>query len=167
MCLGLFCFLTHRHLWLRQIKSLWRWPNSLKMTSCSRTATLPMTGKVIICRIKNVTFSQPLFFCCLVVLVACLLLCVNYFLHYLPVSLSSRFCPFYKTVGILSNMIAFYDLARHAVETTAQSDNKITWAQIREHMGEILYRISSMKFKVLQVLMLGFVDVDHRPQPSL
>lgn len=64
-------------------------------------------------------------------------------------------------------MIAFYDLARHAVETTAQSDNKITWAQIREHMGEILYRISSMKFKVLQVLMLGFVDVDHRPQPSL
>lgn len=45
-------------------------------------------------------------------------------------------------------MISFYDLARHAVETTAQSDNKITWAMIREHMGEILYRISSMKFKV-------------------
>ncbi|KAB5522203.1 hypothetical protein PHYPO_G00156950 [Pangasianodon hypophthalmus] len=58
-----------------------------------------------------------------------------------------RFCPFYKTVGILSNMITFYDLARHAVETTAQSDNKVTWAMIREHMGEILYRISSMKFK--------------------
>lgn len=45
-------------------------------------------------------------------------------------------------------MIAFYDMSRHAVETTAQSDNKITWAMIREHMGEILYRISSMKFKV-------------------
>uniref|UniRef100_A0A3Q2PRF5 H(+)-transporting two-sector ATPase n=1 Tax=Fundulus heteroclitus TaxID=8078 RepID=A0A3Q2PRF5_FUNHE len=58
-----------------------------------------------------------------------------------------RFCPFYKTVGILSNMIAFYDMSRHAVETTAQSDNKITWAMIREHMGEVLYRISSMKFK--------------------
>ncbi|KAM8741599.1 ATPase H+ transporting V1 subunit Aa isoform 1-T2 [Acanthopagrus schlegelii] len=58
-----------------------------------------------------------------------------------------RFCPFYKTVGILSNMIAFYDMARHAVETTAQSDNKITWAMIREHMGETLYKISSMKFK--------------------
>lgn len=62
-----------------------------------------------------------------------------------------RFCPFYKTVGILSNMIAFYDMARHAVETTAQSDNKITWSMIREHMGEILYRISSMKFKVQDV----------------
>lgn len=59
-----------------------------------------------------------------------------------------RFCPFYKTVGILSNMISFYDMARHAVETTAQSDNKITWAMIKEHMGEVLYRMSSMKFKV-------------------
>lgn len=63
-------------------------------------------------------------------------------------ALTRRFCPFYKTVGILSNMIAFYDLARHAVESTAQSDNKITWAMIREHMGETLYKISSMKFKV-------------------
>lgn len=59
-----------------------------------------------------------------------------------------RFCPFYKTVGMLSNMIAFYDMARRAVETTAQSDNKITWSIIREHMGEILYKLSSMKFKV-------------------
>lgn len=45
-------------------------------------------------------------------------------------------------------MISFYDMARHAVETTAQSDNKITWAMIKEHMGEVLYRMSSMKFKV-------------------
>ena len=49
---------------------------------------------------------------------------------------------------MLSNMIAFYDMARRAVETTAQSDNKITWSIIREHMGEILYKLSSMKFKV-------------------
>ena len=41
-------------------------------------------------------------------------------------------------------------MARHAVETTAQSDNKITWSMIREHLGEILYRLSSMKFKVQQ-----------------
>ncbi len=85
----------------------------------------------------------------------------------LSLSLSFRFCPFYKTVGILSNTIAFYDLARHAVETTAQSDNKITWAQIREHMGEILYRISSMKFKV-PLLKYWWRDLcrckDHRQQ---
>lgn len=45
-------------------------------------------------------------------------------------------------------MIAFYDMARRAVETTAQSDNKITWSIIRENMSEILYRLTSMKFKV-------------------
>ena len=49
---------------------------------------------------------------------------------------------------MLSNIVAFYDLARHAVETTAQSDNKITWAVIKENMGQIIYQLSSMKFKV-------------------
>lgn len=58
-----------------------------------------------------------------------------------------RFCPFYKTVGMLRNMVGFYDMARHAVESTAQSDNKITWATIRESMSNILYQLSSMKFK--------------------
>ena len=59
-----------------------------------------------------------------------------------------RYCPFYKTVGMLSSIVAFYDMARHAVETTAQSDNKITWAVIKENMGQIIYQLSSMKFKV-------------------
>jgi len=59
-----------------------------------------------------------------------------------------RYCPFYKTVGMLSNIIAFFDMARHAVESTAQSDNKLTWAIIREQMGDnILYELSCMKFK--------------------
>ncbi|KAK4023296.1 V-type proton ATPase catalytic subunit A [Daphnia magna] len=58
-----------------------------------------------------------------------------------------RFCPFYKTVGMLRNMVGFYDMARHAVESTSQSDNKITWGTIRESMGNILYQLSSMKFK--------------------
>ncbi|KAK7497085.1 hypothetical protein BaRGS_00011615 [Batillaria attramentaria] len=58
-----------------------------------------------------------------------------------------RFCPFYKTVGMLRNIIAFYDLSRHAVESTAQSENKITWASIREVMNDSLYKLSSMKFK--------------------
>lgn len=58
-----------------------------------------------------------------------------------------RYCPFYKTVGMLKNIIAFYDLARHAVEATAQSDNKITWNTIREAMGQIMYQLASMKFK--------------------
>merc|ERR1719293_205192 len=58
-----------------------------------------------------------------------------------------RYCPFYKTVGMLRNIVAFYDLSRHAVETTAQSDNKITWNVIREAMSQIMYNLASMKFK--------------------
>jgi vacuolar-type H+-ATPase catalytic subunit A/Vma1 len=59
-----------------------------------------------------------------------------------------RFCPFYKACGMLKNMMAFFDLARHAVESTAQNDKKITWAIIRDHMSDVLYKLSSMKFKV-------------------
>jgi hypothetical protein len=49
---------------------------------------------------------------------------------------------------MLRNMISFYDLARHAVETTAQSEKKITWNDIRTNLGDILHQLSSMKFKV-------------------
>ncbi|CAI4224456.1 unnamed protein product [Auanema sp. JU1783] len=57
-----------------------------------------------------------------------------------------KFCPFYKTVGMMRNMMAFYDLARGAVEKTAMSDTKITWTIIRERMGSLFYELSSMKF---------------------
>merc|ERR1712241_1228770 len=58
-----------------------------------------------------------------------------------------RYCPFFKTVGMLKNIIAFYDMARHSVESTAQSEKKVTWSMIRESMGQTLYKLSSMKFK--------------------
>ncbi|CAC5421738.1 ATPeV1A [Mytilus coruscus] len=58
-----------------------------------------------------------------------------------------RFCPFYKTVGMLKNIIGFYDMAKHSVESTAQSENKVTWAIIRDQMNDLLYKLSSMKFK--------------------
>ncbi|KAI8048636.1 V-type proton ATPase catalytic subunit A [Syncephalis plumigaleata] len=55
-----------------------------------------------------------------------------------------RCCPFYKTVWLLKNMIGFYD---HAVRTVESSAGQITWAQIRDNMGDILYKLSSMKFE--------------------
>ncbi|XP_045619914.1 V-type proton ATPase catalytic subunit A [Procambarus clarkii] len=58
-----------------------------------------------------------------------------------------RFCPFYKTVGMMKNIVAFYDMSRQIVNRTAQSDNKVTWQIIRDSMGQILYELSSMKFK--------------------
>ncbi|XP_023244645.1 V-type proton ATPase catalytic subunit A-like [Centruroides sculpturatus] len=57
-----------------------------------------------------------------------------------------RFCPFYKTVGMLRNMMTFYDQACHAVESTSQNEKRITWAMIREAMGDIMHQLSSMKF---------------------
>lgn len=48
---------------------------------------------------------------------------------------------------MLKNIIGFYEMARHAVETTAQSENRITYNVIREAMGDIMYQLSSMKFK--------------------
>ena len=67
-------------------------------------------------------------------------------------------CPFFKAVGMMRNIIGFYDMARHAVESTAQSDNKITWAIIREHMGDVMYKLSSMKFKVGIILNLRCIS---------
>jgi len=57
-----------------------------------------------------------------------------------------RYCPFFKTVGMLKTMIGFYDQARHAVESSAQSETKITLNVIKEQMGKIIYEITQMKF---------------------
>ena len=45
-------------------------------------------------------------------------------------------------------MVTFYELARHAVEATAPGERRVTWATIRESLGDILYELSAMKFKV-------------------
>ena len=58
-----------------------------------------------------------------------------------------RYCPFYKTVGMLKNMIGFYDMSRHAVDSTSQTENKITWKVIEDHMKPLMYELTSMKFK--------------------
>ncbi|KAI9011397.1 V-type proton ATPase catalytic subunit A [Gaertneriomyces semiglobifer] len=55
-----------------------------------------------------------------------------------------RYCPFYKTCGMLKNMMAFYDMARHTVEA---SNNQVTWAKIRDQMGDMIHKLSQMKFE--------------------
>lgn len=55
-----------------------------------------------------------------------------------------RHCPFWKTAGMLRNMILFHDQALHVVEA---SDGAYTWAKIREATGDLMYRLSSMKFE--------------------
>ena len=49
---------------------------------------------------------------------------------------------------MLRNLIAFYNLARDAVQTTAKSRKKITWNFIRTNFESLIYELLSMKFKV-------------------
>ncbi|OBZ75692.1 V-type proton ATPase catalytic subunit A [Grifola frondosa] len=53
-----------------------------------------------------------------------------------------RFCPFYKTSAMLRNFVAFHDAALRAV---AQGD--ITFAKIRDSAGDLMFKLSQMKFE--------------------
>ncbi|OMJ10269.1 V-type proton ATPase catalytic subunit A isoform 2 [Smittium culicis] len=55
-----------------------------------------------------------------------------------------RYCPFYKTVWMLRNFIQFHKLATHTVEST---NGQVSWSNIRDKMGDIIYRLGSMKFE--------------------
>ncbi|XP_064393969.1 V-type proton ATPase catalytic subunit A-like [Halichondria panicea] len=57
-----------------------------------------------------------------------------------------RYCPFYKTVGMISNIVAFYNMAQQVVEHTSQSDSKITWSIIKDNLGEQITQLTRMKF---------------------
>lgn len=59
-----------------------------------------------------------------------------------------RYCPFYKTVGMLSNIVGFYNMAQQAVEKSGNDANKITWAVIRDQIGESFHQLTRMKFFV-------------------
>ena len=54
-----------------------------------------------------------------------------------------RFCPFYKTSAMLRNFVAFHDAAQRAV---AQGD--VTFSKIRDSAGDIMFKLSQMKFEV-------------------
>lgn len=61
-----------------------------------------------------------------------------------------KYCPFYKTVDTLRNMIAFAEAANGAVERTASggtSGQKITYNVIKNRLGDLLYKLSSQKFE--------------------
>jgi V-type H+-transporting ATPase subunit A len=57
-----------------------------------------------------------------------------------------RFCPFYKTVWMIRNFVTYYNLAQQALEQST-TDNKVTWATIRQHTNDVRTKLSSMKFE--------------------
>lgn len=69
------------------------------------------------------------------------------FLQQNSYSTYDRMCPFYKTVGMLKNIITFYNLAKYSVESTSHTEKKITWVQIKESLSDVLIQMSTMKFK--------------------
>merc|ERR1711997_1193070 len=58
-----------------------------------------------------------------------------------------RYCPFYKTVGMLKNTLAFYDLAQKAIENST-AENKVTWNRLKSSMGDTIYKITAQKFQL-------------------
>ncbi|CAI6010208.1 unnamed protein product, partial [Closterium sp. NIES-65] len=59
-----------------------------------------------------------------------------------------KFCPFYKSVWMLRNIILFYQLATQAVERAAGSEGqKITLNVIKQRLGDLIYKIVSQKFE--------------------
>eukprot|EP01114_Cavostelium_apophysatum_P010860 TRINITY_DN249_c0_g1_i1.p1 TRINITY_DN249_c0_g1~~TRINITY_DN249_c0_g1_i1.p1 ORF type:complete len:621 (+),score=202.18 TRINITY_DN249_c0_g1_i1:165-2027(+) len=57
-----------------------------------------------------------------------------------------KYCPLYKTNWMLRNMITFYNCAQKAVEGGSE-DRKVTFAMIKNQMGELIYKIQCMKFQ--------------------
>ncbi|GJP34587.1 hypothetical protein CLOM_g19015 [Closterium sp. NIES-68] len=59
-----------------------------------------------------------------------------------------KFCPFYKSVWMIRNIILFYQLATQAVERAAGSEGqKITLNVIKQRLGDLIYKIVSQKFE--------------------
>jgi len=57
-----------------------------------------------------------------------------------------RFCPFWKTVWMMKNIVLFNNLAQKAVERST-ADKKITWAMVKNAMNDLIYKICTMKFQ--------------------
>jgi len=54
-----------------------------------------------------------------------------------------RYCPFYKTSAMLRNFVGFHDAAIKAV---GQGD--LTFAKIKDSAGDLMFKLSQMKFEV-------------------
>jgi len=58
-----------------------------------------------------------------------------------------RFCPFFKTIWMMRNLYTFYTLASKAVESGSGEDKKMTWTGIKGQLGDLVYKVSCMKFQ--------------------
>jgi len=59
-----------------------------------------------------------------------------------------RYCPLWKTVWMMKNIVLFYNLSQKTVEGSTP-DKKVTWSALKQHLAsqEIMFKLSSMKFQ--------------------
>eukprot|EP00245_Coleochaete_scutata_P006772 TRINITY_DN21555_c0_g1_i1.p1 TRINITY_DN21555_c0_g1~~TRINITY_DN21555_c0_g1_i1.p1 ORF type:complete len:621 (-),score=138.38 TRINITY_DN21555_c0_g1_i1:674-2536(-) len=59
-----------------------------------------------------------------------------------------KFCPLYKSVWMMRNIVHFLTLATTAVERAARADGqKITYNIIKNRLGDLIYKLVSQKFE--------------------
>jgi V-type H+-transporting ATPase subunit A len=77
-----------------------------------------------------------------------------------------RYCPFYKTVWMLRNIVTYYNLAKKAIENSANSERKITLATINQELPELSYMLTRQKFEDpalgREALIAKFEELRHR-----
>ncbi|CEH19511.1 v-type atpase [Ceraceosorus bombacis] len=66
----------------------------------------------------------------------------NDFLAQNGISAWDQYCPFYKSAGMLKNLVDFYDKAQAAIN----SNPDMSWAKIRDHSGDVIHGLTQMKF---------------------
>lgn len=70
----------------------------------------------------------------------------NDYLQQNGISEYDQYCPFYKTSGMLRNMVDFHDKAQAAIANNPD----MTWSKIKEHCSEIIYGLTQQKVRFSQ-----------------
>jgi len=55
-------------------------------------------------------------------------------------------CPLSKSIGMLRNIVTFYNLCQRAIQDSP-ADAKVTWAQIKTGLGEVMQKVIEGKFQ--------------------
>ena len=62
-----------------------------------------------------------------------------------------KFCPFYKSVAMMRNIVHFYNMANAAIErsqaSAASDGHKVTYNLIKSKLSGLLYKLSAQKFE--------------------
>ena len=64
-----------------------------------------------------------------------------------------RFCPFWKTVWMMKCIVLFNNLAQKAVARSSL-DKKITWAMIKNAMGDLMYDAITCLCVFISILLM-------------